>query len=74
MTNEIVKTLRDRLPISRWDKKQKLFVKIQFNKQCEFVCWQRFVSKDRRNWVNWNEYLSIKDVVNILDKIKSNRQ
>ncbi|HWV28286.1 MAG TPA: hypothetical protein VN038_01480 [Dyadobacter sp.] len=70
MSTEQLTTLRNRKPLSLFDSKEKLFVKIQINRKESFVCWERWVSKDRNNWVNWNLYLSLKDVRNILNDLK----
>lgn len=70
MKIETLKTLRDRQPLKLFDKANKMFVRIHFNKnEKKFVCWERWVSKDKINWVNWNLYLSLKDVNNILKKL-----
>ena len=66
----ILKKLRDKESIRLWDNQAKLFYNIQFNhKETKFVCWERWVSKDKRTWVNWNLYLSLKDIDNIIKKI-----
>jgi hypothetical protein len=71
-TTETIKTLRHGNPLNMFDRKEKLFVKIQLNRQEKFICWQRFVSKDRRNWINWNKYLSLKDVMQVRQQIIDN--
>lgn len=73
MTIELLKKLRNRQPVKLFDKANKVFVQIQFNKkETDFICWERWVSKDKRNWVNHNLYLSLKDVNTILNQIKNN--
>lgn len=69
-----IKRLRNREVLSLWDRKNKLFVKIQLNKTDNRICWQRFVSKDKRTWTNWNQYLSLKDCVQILTKIHAQQK
>jgi len=72
---EVIKNLRHKQPLNMFDRKEKLFVKIQFNKkETKFICWQRFVSKDRSNWVNWNEYLSLKGVMQVRQQIIDNNK
>ena len=70
---ETIKKLRMGNCLNFYDKKEKLFTKIQINKKEKFVCWQRFVSKNRSgNWIEWNSYLSIKEVLSIRQKIINN--
>ena len=67
--------LRNRQSICLYDKANKIFVLIQFNKtEKDFVCWQRFHSLDKRNWVNQNHYLSLKDVDQILKSISEKKE
>jgi len=61
--------LRNRENITLFDRKEKTFIRFQLNKQEPFICWKRYASKDRNNWVLWNEYLSLKDVVRSWDKL-----
>ena len=73
-TNEVIKLLRHGGVLNMRDRKEKLFVKIQRNKQeTGFVCWQRFVAKTKGQWVNWNQYLSLKDVLQIRQQIINNK-
>ena len=72
-TTEIVNRLRHNNSLEFFDKKEKLFTRIQINKnETKFVCWQRFVSKDRINWRNWNDFLSLKDILEIRQQIIDN--
>jgi hypothetical protein len=70
MKTETILKLRNKQTLNLFDRENKLFVKIQLNKKTKNICWQRFVSADKKNWINWNEYLSLKDISNIIDKIK----
>lgn len=67
--NETVKRLRDGLSVRLWDRQNKLFVHFQLNKKESFICWQRFHSKDKRNWVEQNSYLTLRDVMQIRNEI-----
>lgn len=69
-----VNKLRNRESVTLWDSSQKLFIRIQLNKSDNRICWQRFVSTNRRNWTKWNDYLRLKDVVSIWDSVILNRQ
>ena len=66
-----IKTLRDGESLNLFDRSTKYFVKIQLNRKEKFVCWERWVSLDRRNWINHNMYLRLKDVMQILTEIKT---
>jgi len=70
---ETIKKLRAGDCLNFYDKKEKLFTKIQLNKKENFICWQRFVSKNRAgNWIEWNRYLTIKDILRIRQQIINN--
>ncbi len=70
---ETIKKLRAGDCLNFYDKKEKLFTKIQLNKKENFICWQRFVSTNRAgNWIEWNRYLTIKDVLSIRQQIINN--
>lgn len=68
-TKETIKHLRDGGSLNIWNTKTKLFTKIQLNRREKFICWQRYVSKDRRNWRKYNDCLSLKEVMNIRSAI-----
>ena len=63
---KIINKLRNRESLKLFDNKNKYFVRIQLNKKSKFICWERWVSKDRNNWIKHNEYLSLKDIIQIL--------
>jgi hypothetical protein len=42
-----------------------LFTRIQLNRRDNRICWERWVSKDQRSWMNWNLFLSLRDVLQI---------
>jgi hypothetical protein len=67
--DSLIKRLRDRKSVRLFDKKERLFINIQLNKTDNRICWERWVSKDKKNWVNWNLYLSLKDVLQIQKQI-----
>lgn len=70
--NPIIKKLRDKEVVNFFDSKNKLFIKFQINKkETKFIYWQRFVSKDRRNWTEWNRYLSLKETAFCINSLKN---
>jgi len=69
---ETLNKLRHRQRVTVFDHKAKLFTSIEINKKEHFICFQRFESKDRRNWFEQNSYLSLKDCKQILETIKHN--
>ena len=71
--NTTIKRLRNRENITLFDSGTKLFHRIQLNKTTPFICWQRFVSTNRNNWVKHNECLSLKEIVQLQTQIKFNR-
>jgi hypothetical protein len=67
----IIKKLRNIEPLIFFDKKQKIFVLFQINKKEKYFCWERWVSKNRiTGYINWNYYLSLKDVVNCIKNLQ----
>lgn len=69
-----IKKLRDREALRLFDKADKTFVTIQLNRKEKYVCWERWVSKDKRNWKKINGYLSLREVWIILQGIKEKRE
>ena len=65
MKANTVKELRAGNSITLYSSKDKLFTRIQRNTKEKNICWERWVSKDKRNWTNLNLYLSLKDVIQI---------
>ena len=61
--NSIIKRLRDGEPLELY--RDKLFIKLQLNNRNNRICWERWVSKDRRSWMNWNLFLSLREVLQI---------
>ncbi len=48
-----------------------MFIQIQLNKRDKGIHWERWVSIDQRNWMNWNLFLSLKEVLTIIDNGKN---
>lgn len=71
--NEAIKNLRHGGSLSMFDTSEKLFIRIQLNKKEKYVCWERWVRKSGGNWVNWNLYLSLKDVMDIRQELAEKR-
>jgi hypothetical protein len=61
--NSVIKKLRDGEPLELY--RDKLFVKLQLNRRDNRICWERWVSKDKRSWMNWNLFLSLREVLQI---------
>jgi dienelactone hydrolase len=62
-TVEFILKLRHGNPHTWFDKDNKYFYHIQLNKKAKCICWQRHASKDRRNWIEYNYGLSLKEVL-----------
>ncbi|HXS59733.1 MAG TPA: hypothetical protein VN703_02855 [Candidatus Sulfopaludibacter sp.] len=69
-----IKKLRDRESLRIWDKSDRMFIHIQINKKEHYTCWERFISKDKRNWIKLNGFLSLQDVWNILKTLREKRE
>ena len=53
------------------DRIERMFVGFKLNTTEKNICWKRLVSKDKRNWIVWNEYLSLKEVDAIITELKT---
>ena len=70
MKNNFVKRLRNGGSFTLFSSDTKYFHKIQLNKNSNRICWQQFVSKDKRNWIMWNDNLSLKEVCLIKHSVR----
>jgi len=61
--NSVIKKLRDGEPLELY--RDKLFIKLQLNNRNNRICWEQWVSKDRRSWMCWNLFLSLREVLQI---------
>jgi hypothetical protein len=61
--NSVIKKLRAGEPLELY--RDGLFTKLQLNNRNNRICWERWVSTDRRSWMNWNLFLSLRDVIQI---------
>ena len=73
MTTQNLSTLRNGENLILFDRIEKMFVGFKLNTNEKMICWKRFVSRDRRNWICWNEYLSLKDVDGIINELKTKK-
>lgn len=61
--NSVIKKLRDGEVIQLY--RGKMFTKFQLNPRTKRVCWERWISKDGKSWMNWNLFLSLREVMQI---------
>ena len=61
--NLVIKKLRDGEAIKLY--RGGMFTTIQINTKAKRVCWERWISKDQRSWMNWNLFLSLREVIQI---------
>ena len=61
--NSVIKKLRDGEQLQLY--RGGMFTTIQLNRRDKRVCWERWISKDRKSWFNWNVHLSLRDVLQI---------
>jgi hypothetical protein len=69
MTTQNLIRLRNGKNLIFFDRIERIFVGFKLNTNEKHICWKRLVSKDKRNWVVWNEYLSLKDVDAIITEL-----
>ncbi len=68
--NQNIKNLRDRKRITFFNSNSKVFTRFSLNHKESKICWKREVSKDRKTWILYNDFLSLKDVVSIIETKK----
>ena len=61
--SNVIKKLRDGEPLQLY--RGGMFTTIQINPKAKRVCWERWISKDQRSWMNWNLFLSLREVIQI---------
>lgn len=71
MTVQNLLSLRNGKDLIIFDRIDRMFVGFKLNTKEKNICWKRLVSKDKRNWIIWNEYLSLKDVDSIITELKT---
>jgi hypothetical protein len=63
--NSVIKKLRDGEHLELY--RDGMFTRFQLNRRERRVCWERWISIDRSNWMNWNLFLSLREVLTIVD-------
>ena len=71
MTTQNLIKLRNGKDLILFDRIEKMFVGFKLNTNEKMICWKRLVSKDKNNWIVWNEYLSLKEVDAIITELKT---
>ena len=61
--SSVIQTLRNGESITLY--RDGLFTRIQLNRRESRVCWERWVSINRISWMNWNLFLSLREVLQI---------
>ena len=74
MTTQNLNKLRNGKDLILFDRTEKMFVGFKLNSNEKIICWKRLVSKDKRNWIVWNEYLSLKEVDAIITELKTKKE
>lgn len=71
MTAQNLNCLRNGKDLILFDRIERMFVGFKLNTTEKNICWKRLVSKDKHNWIVWNEYLSLKEVDTIITELKT---
>jgi hypothetical protein len=69
--SSVIQKLRNKESITLY--RDGLFTRIQLNRRDNRICWERWVSKDQRSWMNWNLFLSLRDVLQIYSNYENNK-
>ncbi len=60
MKTETVNRLRHGQPLKLF--LNKTFYQYQLNKDADRICWERYASTDKRNWIKQGEYFTLKSI------------
>ena len=74
MTAQNLTILRSGKDLILFDRVERMYIGFKLNSNEKNICWKRLVSKDKRNWIVWNEYLSLKEVNAIINELKSKKE
>jgi hypothetical protein len=69
--SSVIQKLRNKESITLY--RDGLFTRIQLNNRNNRICWEQWVSKDNKSWMNWNLFLSLRDVLQIYSKYENNK-
>lgn len=72
--DKIIRDLRNRITKTFWDEKEKMFVRFRINREEKRICWIRQVSIDRKRWIDWNSYLTLREVISSIEQIRSDEK
>lgn len=67
--SSVIQKLRNKESITLY--RDGLFTRIQLNNRDNRICWERWVSKDNKSWMNWNLFLSLRDVLQIYSEYEN---
>ena len=67
--SSVIQKLRNKESITLY--RDGLFTRIQLNNRDNRICWERWVSKDHKSWMNWNLFLSLRDVLQIYSEYEN---
>lgn len=65
----LVKRLRNRESVKLFNSIKKEFYQFQINNNSKRIHWEMFVSKDRKNWIKLNSYVSLSEIIHFRNKI-----
>jgi hypothetical protein len=69
--SSVIQKLRNEESITLY--RDGLFTRIQLNRRDNRICWERWVSNDNKSWMNWNLFLSLRDVLQIYSNYENNK-
>lgn len=67
--SSVIQKLRNKESITLY--RDGLFTRIQLNNRNNRICWEQWVSKDNKSWMNWNLFLSLRDVLQIYSEYEN---
>jgi hypothetical protein len=67
--SSVIQKLRNKESITLY--RDGLFTRIQLNRRDNRICWERWVSKDNKSWMDWNLFLSLRDVLQIYSEYEN---
>jgi len=64
--------LRKLEPFRIYDKSKREYVVFKHNEQTPFICWDKYISHDKRQWIQQRIKIRLKEAMRIILKISNN--
>jgi len=62
MSRKTLMKLRNKRPVRFFNRRDKIFIQFQLNRESKRIFWEKFVSSDKINWVKQCSYYNLKGI------------